>query len=262
MSQNPARELKSLLEGWKGPNNASVYSTRGAQNAANSALWDDMLRAVRLLDEVRAGLNTVDLLFVNRKMLDSIAATIFVPDAAWATQSSSKRPTHEQLGSLASWALILDRAEPQFTLEQADIDAAHEALSEARTVLQSVPGIPEAHRDYIAELIDAAVALLEGDRPDLPAARAKYHQAVGAVMFEPAVRTSDEGQTLVSRFSRVGAIFYFALAGIPVLQGIGTEVGSELILDYLRAPAAIEQSADEQGAEQESADEPATPDAD
>lgn len=257
MSQNPARELHSLLGGWGVERNSTVFTSRGAQNEASAELWDDMLRAVRLLDQVRLGLNAVDLLQANRKMLDSIAATIFVPELAWSATNSVRRPSAEQMGSLASWALILDRAEPQFTLEQADIDAAHEALSEALTVLQSVPGIPEAHRDYIAELIDAAVALLEGDRPDLPAARAKYHQAVGAVMFEPAVRTSDEGQALVSRFSRVGAIFYFALAGIPVLQGIGTEVGSELILDYLRAPAAIEQSA-----EQDSADEPATPDAD
>ena len=242
--RNPARELHSLLDGWGGERNSTVFTSRGTQNGASAELWDDMLRAVRLLDQVRAGLSAVDLLDANRKMLDSIAATIFVPEANWSSTNSVKRPTAEQLGSLASWALILDRTEPQFTIEQADIEAAHEALSEARTVLQTVPGIPEAHRVYIADLIDAAVALLEGERPDLPAARAKYHQAVGAVMFEPAVRTTEEGQRLVKRFSRVGAIFYFALVGIPVLQGIGTEVGSELILDYLRAPAAIEQSAE------------------
>lgn len=255
---NPARELHTLLGQWRGKEKGTLFQVRGTpnHNAATSNLWDSMLRAVHLLDETRRGLASLELLEPNRKMLDSIATTIFVPELAWSNQASARAATSEQMGSLATWARLLDGAQPQFTIEAADIEAAHEALSEARTALQSVPGIPEAHRVYIADLIDAAGELLAGERPDLLAARAKFHQALGAVMFEPAVRTSEQGQTLVNRFSRVGAIMFFAVVGIPVIQGIGTDVGSELILDYLRAPAAIEQSAEpESSAESDTTDD-------
>ena len=231
MSQNPARELQSLLESWKGPNNSSVYSARGAQNAANSAIWDEMLRAVRLLDEVRAGLSSVDLLFVNRKMLDSIAATIFVPDAAWSAQNSSKRPTLEQLGSLASWALILDRVEPQFTLEQADIEAVRESISEANGILASIPGLSEPHRQYIGELLSAALAQLSGEKPDLLAARSTFHEAVGVLAFQPAVKRSTVGRRFLREIAFVGGVLFFSQVGVPVMNGIATNVGSEFLLE-------------------------------
>lgn len=159
---NPARELQSLLSSWNSAKSASVYASRGAQSASHSPLWDEMLRAVRLLDEVREGLSAVDLLDVNRRMLDSIATTVFVPDSQWGGQNTAKRATAEQLGSLASWALILDRIEPQFTLEQVDIDSIREMLSEAKVALLSVPGLGEAHRNYIGELLTAALAQLDG----------------------------------------------------------------------------------------------------
>lgn len=241
---NPARELHSLLGGWSVASNASVYSSRGAQNAANPKLWDDVLRAVSLLDEVRAGLKTVDLLEANRKMLDSIAATIFVPDAPWSSQGSGKRPSAEQMGSLASWALILDRGAPQFTLEKADIDAVRQAIGEAKGVLASVPGMSEPHRTHIGELLDAALAHLSGDRPDLLAARSTFHEAVGVLAFQPTVKRSSAGREFLRKIAFVGGVFFFSQVGVPVMNGIASDMGSEFLLEQFSIHQEVDASTD------------------
>lgn len=241
---NPARELHSLLDSWTVANNASVYSTRGAQNAASPTLWDDVLRAVSLLDEVRTGLRAFDLLDANRKMLDSIAATLFVPDAPWSNQGSAKRPSPEQLGSLASWALILDRVEPQFTLEQADIDAIREAIAEAKAVLASVPGLSEPHRVYIGELLGAALAQMSGEKPDLLAARSTFHEAVGVLAFQPAVKRSTAGRTLLRKIAFVGGVFFFSQVGVPVMNGIASNMGSEFLLEQFSIHQEVDASTD------------------
>lgn len=241
---NPARELQSLLSSWNSAKSASVYASRGAQSASHSPLWDEMLRAVRLLDEVREGLSAVDLLDVNRRMLDSIATTVFVPDSQWGGQNTAKRATAEQLGSLASWALILDRIEPQFTLEQVDIDSIREMLSEAKVALLSVPGLGEAHRNYIGELLTAALAQLDGEKPDLLAARSTFHEAVGVLAFQPAVKQSSAGRAFLRKIAFVGGVFFFGQVGLPVVNGIASNVGSEFLLEQFSIHQEVDASDD------------------
>lgn len=241
---NPARELQSLLSSWNSAKSASVYASRGAQSASHSPLWDEMLRAVRLLDEVREGLSAVDLLDVNRRMLDSIATTVFVPDSQWGGQNTAKRATAEQLGSLALWALILDRIEPQFTLEQVDIDSIREMLSEAKVALLSVPGLGEAHRNYIGELLTAALAQLDGEKPDLLAARSTFHEAVGVLAFQPAVKQSSAGRAFLRKIAFVGGVFFFGQVGLPVVNGIASNVGSEFLLEQFSIHQEVDASDD------------------
>ena len=241
---NPARELHSLLGEWNSKGKGTVYLSRGSQNGPSVDLWDTMLRAVRLLDQVREGLNAVDLLRPNRKMLDSIAATIFVPGDSWSNQSSAKPPTPEQLGSLATWALVLDRAEPQFAVEEADIAAIRGAVEEAMAILAKVPGLSEPHREYIGELLGAALAHLSGEKPDMLAARSRFHEAVGVLAFQPAVKKSSVGRKFLRKIAFVGGVLFFSQVGVPIMNGIASNVGSEFLLEQFSIHQEPDASAD------------------
>lgn len=117
-------------------------------------------------------------------------------------------------------------------------------LSEAKVALLSVPGLGEAHRNYIGELLTAALAQLDGEKPDLLAARSTFHEAVGVLAFQPAVKQSSAGRAFLRKIAFVGGVFFFGQVGLPVVNGIASNVGSEFLLEQFSIHQEVDASDD------------------
>lgn len=236
---NPARELHDLLVSWGRAPGQSVYKNRGSdRDAPNSAVWANSIRATRLLDEIRTGLQRHGLLQPNQVALDGIAYSLFHPEQKWSTSGGHQLPDPHHRGSLMSWAFILDHDQPRLQLDESHLATARDAVQEARTILDSVPGMNEAYRTYIGDLLVAVLGSLSGETPDVVAARAKFHEAVGAMLFQPEVRKSSAGREFIKKLAVVGGIFLIANVGVPIGTSIAADVGSALMLEQMAGTGA------------------------
>lgn len=244
MPQNPARELHDLLTEWGRTPGSSIFKNRGsARDAPSSGMWTNALRGTRLLDEIRQGLRRHGLLEANQVTVDAIASKLFQPQAQWSQSGNHQLADPQQLGSLMSWAFILDHDAPQLTLDESHIAEVRDAIQEARTILDSVPGMNEAYRTYIGDLLVAVLGSLGGEKPDLVSARAKFHEAVGAMLFQPEVRKSPAGREFIKKLAVVGGIFLISNVGVPIGTTIAADVGSALMLEQMSTTEAVDSNA-------------------
>lgn len=231
---NHARELHDLLVSWGRAPGQSMYKNRGSSNdSASGTMWANSLRATRLLDEIRDGLRKHELLQVSQVTLNGIAEKLFQPEVKWSQSGGHQRPDPQHLSSLMSWAFILDHDTPRMHLDEAQLSTARTTLQEAREVLDSVPGMNEAYRAHIGDLLVAVLGSLNGETPDLLSARAKFHEAVGAMLFQPEVRKTAAGKEFIKKLILVGTIFLVANVGLPIGTTIAADVGSTLLLEQM-----------------------------
>lgn len=234
MKKTAAAQLLDLFSTWGAPSR-SVYAVRsGSTEGSFAAVTDDSLRACALLDEISRELQSRNLYDANRSLLVGIAKKVFIPEANWSVSNSNSPLTADQVGALSTWDAILKApSESEFRLDDADVEAVHEALEEALDILRTVPGVPEEHRQYLADLLRGCGQLLDGDDPDLIGARSRFHEAVGAAIMQPGVRSSEEGGKLIEKLSRIGGIWFFASVGVPVVTGVAANVGGAFLLEAL-----------------------------